>query len=351
MNKQYSDVKDYYSKVLESKKDLKTSACCPAEALPKHIRSFAAKVAPEIIEKFYGCGVPLPSALEGKTVLDLGCGTGRDAYILAQLVGESGQVIGVDMTDEQLATANRYLSEHMDSFGFNKPNTSFVQGYIEDLKAAGIADKSVDVVVSNCVFNLSPDKAKLFKEVFRVLKDGGELYFSDVYSDRRLPQTMQEDPVLLGECLGGALYTQDLRRVLAQTGCNDYRVVSSDPIVISDQDVSDKLGMTKFDSITVRAFKLPLEDRCEDYGQVAIYKGSVRFHKHAFRLDDHHLFETGKRTPVCRNTAMMLSQTRFAEHFTIEGDCETHYGLFDCDTPSGEMVYSADQKPADSGCC
>ena len=115
-------VKNYYGEVLETKADLKTSACCPTEAMPKHLRPLVKNVHNEIKDKFYGCGSPIPHALEGMTVVDLGCGTGRDAYVLSQLVGPTGKVIGIDMTEEQLEVANRHVDYHMEKFGFDAPN-------------------------------------------------------------------------------------------------------------------------------------------------------------------------------------------------------------------------------------
>lgn len=321
-------VKAYYGKVLHGSKDLQTSACCAVGALPPHLQAIVDQIHPEVRERFYGCGTPIPSALEGATVLDLGCGTGRDCYLLSSLVGPTGRVIGVDMTEEQLGIARRHLDYHAQKFGY--ANVSFLKGYIEDLEGAGIASSSVDVVVSNCVVNLSPDKRRVFSEVFRVLKPGGELYYSDVFASRRVPPPLTQDPVLLGECLGGALYVQDFRRLLASLGCLDYRVVTQNSITLSSPEIFRKAGMIDFSSMTVRAFKLDFEDRCEDYGQVAYYEGTLPHNPHSFLLDDHHLFKTGMPMPVCSNTAAMLQSTRYRPHFKIEGDTSTHYGLFDC---------------------
>ncbi len=339
-------VREYYGKVLTSKQDLQTTACCPIDVMPEYLKSIATMIHPEITNRFYGCGVPLPSALNGCTVLDLGCGTGRDAYILASLVGEKGQIIGVDMTQEQLAVATSHIDYHMQKFGFKKSNINFLNGYIEDLKLLNIEDNSVDVVVSNCVFNLSPEKNNVFSEVFRVLKPGGELYFSDVFSDRRLSTEIQNDPVLRGECLGGAMYTEDFRRVLLQVGCADTRSVSSAPIEVTNPTLATQLGHAKFSSITWRAFKLELEDRCEDYGQTICYQGTLENHPHSFKLDDHHLFETGQWNSVCANTASMLMDTRFAQHFKRMGDTSKHYGLFDCSP--GSMISSSNDA---NNCC
>lgn len=324
-------VKNYYGQVLQSSKDLKTSACCSIEALPPHTRELLKNIHTEIQERFYGCGSPLPVALKGQHVLDLGCGTGRDVYLLSQLVGSEGHVTGIDMTDEQLAVATKHLPFQMDKFGYQKPNVTFVQGFIEDLKSAGIKDNTVDLVVSNCVTNLSPDKPQVFSEIFRVLKPGGELYFSDVFASRRLPKPCQEDPILLGECLGGAMYTEDFRRLLLKLGIQDYRIVSKNPITISDPNIQKKVGDTEFCSITFRAFKISdLEDKCEDYGQVAYYQGTIPECPLEFRLDDHHLFKRNTPLLVCSNTAKMLTSTRFSSHFKVIGNTENHLGLFDC---------------------
>ena len=340
-------VREYYGETLKTSADLKTSACCPADAMPRHLQALLANVHEEVQARFYGCGSPIPPLLDGCTVLDLGCGAGRDSYLLAQLVGPEGRVIGVDMTDSQLQVANHYVAWHMDRFGYATPNVRFVKGLIEDLARIGIADGSVDVVVSNCVINLCADKRAVFSEIFRVLKPGGELYFSDIFAGRRLPREFTEDPVLVGECLGGALYVEDFRRLLADLGCADYRVVSARPVTVEDPALAERLGPIPFFSMTIRAFKLALEDRCEDYGQVARYHGSIPHHPHAFALDDHHLFEAGRAVPVCGNTAAMLSETRYAPHFTVIGDRSRHYGLFPCG--AAERPQSADAAPG--GCC
>ena len=263
-------------------------------------------------------------------ILDLGCGSGRDAYILSQMVGEKGHVIGVDMTDEQLAVAQEHVDWHMEKFGYKNTNVAFKQAYIEDLKSADIADESVDVVISNCVINLSADKQKVFEEIYRVLKPGGEIYFSDVFAGRRIPEPLQKDKIMLGECLGGALYIEDFRRMLSNIGIPDYRITASRQMTLDDPQIEKMAGMIDFYSMTVRAFKVPLEDRCENFGHVAYYNGTIDKCPHAFTLDDHHVFKTGMPVPVCGNTANMLSQTRFKSHFRIEGDFSTHYGLFDC---------------------
>ncbi len=324
-----TDVKDYYGDILQSTDDLKTSACCPIDAMPDFIKPLLANIHDDVISRFYGCGSPIPFATEGTTVLDLGCGTGRDCFALSQLVGERGHVIGIDMTEAQLNVANSTKDWHMQKFGYTKSNVEFKHAYIEDLSTAGIADNSIDLVVSNCVINLSANKMDVFKEILRVLKPGGELYFSDVFADRRLTPTQQQDKVMLGECLGGALYTEDFRRMLNTLGVADFRVHSKGLIEIHDPEVLTMAGNTQFYSMTVRAFKLDLEDRCEDYGQVATYKGGIKHSEHQFILDDHHIFMRNKPMLVCQNTANMLSQSRYGEYFTVTEAVE-HFGLFDC---------------------
>lgn len=340
-------VKEYYGKILSTSQDLKTNACCLADAAPKKMREILKEIHPEVIEKFYGCGSPIPNDLEGKTVLDLGSGSGRDCFILSKLVGPNGKVIGVDMTDEQIEVAKKFINYHTDKFGYKSSNVEFRKGYIEDLEEAGIASSSIDVVISNCVINLSPSKERVFLEIFRVLKPGGELYFSDVFSSRRIPTELVQNSVLMGECLSGALYTEDFRRLLAKSGCQDSRVLAKSRITIQNDEIEKMVGHIDFYSLTLRAFKLDLEDRCEDYGQFAVYLGTIMDSPNSFVLDDHHLFETNKPMAVCKNTAMMLADTRYGKHFKIYGDGQTHFGAFDCSTPAS----SGNSDCATGVCC
>ena len=348
--KAIAQVREYYGRIIESRRDLKTSVCCSTDALPVHQRKPAAMIADEILNKFYGCGSPIPTAIEGATVLDLGCGTGRDAYLASYLVGAEGRVIGIDMTDEQLEVARRHVDGQMARFGFLRTNVDFRFGYIEDLAGAGIEDSSIDVVISNCVINLSPDKRRVFSEILRVLKPGGELYFSDVFAGSRVPESIRNDPVLYGECLGGAMYIEDFRRLLGELHVPDYRVVSRSRINLDEPELEKKAGMVDFYSTTVRAFKLGnLEDICEDYGQVATYKGTIPESPHVFELDNHHKLIAGKPMLVCGNTAAMLQDTRFGQHVEVSGDRSTHYGPFDC-APAHQRIDS-DDDGIGGACC
>ena len=342
----HAQVQDYYGTQLQTSQDLLTNACC-TDDIPLAHRRILSQLEPEVLEKYYGCGVCIPDAIEGITVLDLGSGSGRDAYLLSRLVGEHGHVIGVDMTEEQLDVARRHIGAHTEKFGYAQPNVEFRHGYIEDLKSANIPDNSVDLVVSNCVLNLSTDKEATYREIFRVLKPGGELFIADVFADRRVPETLRQDPILYGECLSGAMYTEDFRRLLLRLGINDYRLMSSRRLTINNAEIEAKVGNIGFYSLTVRAFKLDIEDKCEDHGQVATYLGTVPGQAHQFVLDDHHTFETGRPMLVCGNTAAMVAETRYAPHFRVLGDTSQHFGLFDRGT--APVVASADALPG--GCC
>lgn len=325
----HEQIKEYYGVVLGSSDDLKTNACCCTSVPPKYVKEILPLISEEIKKRFYGCGSPIPTGLTGAVALDLGCGTGRDAYILSKLVGEAGYVYGVDMTKEQIDVAIRYQQVQAEAFGYQKPNTDFRLGYIEDLKSLGIADASVDLVTSNCVINLSPFKEQIFREVYRVLKDGGELYFSDVFADRRVPDEVKNDPVMRGECMGGAMYLEDFRRLLCKCGFTVQYVVEKTPIQPHDFEVARLAGDIGFYSCTVRAFKVSgLEDREENYGHSAVYLGTMPENPRYFDFDETCRFLRNKPMGVSGNVAAILRTSRLKEHFTVEGKGEIHYGLF-----------------------
>jgi arsenite methyltransferase len=342
-------VQDYYGQQLQSTADLKTTACCDISAIPQWLKPLLSKIHPEVLSRYYGCGLVCPPLLEGCRVLDLGCGTGRDVYALAQLVGPSGEVIGVDMTEEQLAIAQRYQAFHNDAFGYS--NTRFLHGYIERLDELGLEPGSFDVIVSNCVVNLSPDKEAVLKGVHSLLKPSGEFYFSDVYADRRVPAVVRNDPVLYGECLGGALYWGDFIRLSKANGFADPRLTEDRPLEITDPKLAARTGALKFFSANYRLFKLDmLETECEDYGQAVIYKGTIPDHPTRFVLDKGHDIETGKVFPVCGNTWHMLHGTRFGKHFDFIGDFQRHYGIFE-GCGGGMPFTSTVQGDGAAACC
>lgn len=177
--------------------------------------------APEGADMGLGCGNPraIASLQLGETVVDLGSGGGFDAFLAAQEVGEDGLVIGVDMTPDMLSKARNNAVKG----GY--PNTDFRLGEIEHLP---VADNSVDVIISNCVINLSPNKAQVFKEAFRVLKVGGRLAISDVVASMELPQEIRDDLQLYSGCMAGASQVTEIEQFMHDAGFIDIKVAPKD---------------------------------------------------------------------------------------------------------------------------
>jgi SAM-dependent methyltransferase len=350
MNTKHKEVQEYYGKELEKSADLKTNACCTLEAPPKHILEALKLVHDEVQDKYYGCGLTIPNELEGLRILDLGSGSGRDCYIASKLVGEKGEVVGVDMTDEQLAVANKYIDYHAEAFGYKTANVKFLKGNIEALDELDLEPGSFDLIISNCVINLATDKHKVLSDAYKLLKPGGEMYFSDVYSDRRISQELQDDQVLWGECLSGAMYWNDFLKTAIKAGFTDPRAIENKPVTVENPELQEKLGEIKFFSVTYRLWKIDkLEFDCEDYGQAVSYKGSIENQASSFDLDDHHNFPIGKVMPVCGNTYNMLKDTRFEKHFDFYGTFDTHYGIFEgC---GGAMPFSVEGESSSEGSC
>jgi len=168
-----------------------------------------------------GCGNPqaIASLSPGETVLDLGSGAGFDCFLAANQVGPNGQVIGIDMTPEMLSKAR----ENADKGGYT--NVEFRLGEIEHLP---VADASVDVILSNCVINLSPDKLGVFRESFRVLKIGGRLAISDIVATAEIPDEIRSDLDLYCGCMAGAATITSLERILAEAGFREIRIRPKD---------------------------------------------------------------------------------------------------------------------------
>jgi len=350
MKEKHEEIKDYYGKELTKSEDLKTNACCTMEEPPEHIKAALSNIHDEVMSKYYGCGLVVPDQLKGLRVLDLGSGSGRDCYLLSQLVGQEGEVIGVDMTSEQLDVANKHIDYHTEKFGYKYSNVKFLKGNMEELETLNLEPNSFDLIISNCVINLAVDKDKVLKDAFQLLKPGGEMYFSDVYSDRRISEELQKDPVLWGECLSGALYWNDFLRIAQKAGFSDPRSVKNNPITIENKEIQERCGDIKFYSVTYRLWKIDnLESDCEDYGQAVAYKGTVENNKHSFDLDDHHNFPKGKIMPVCGNTYLMLEATRYKDHFQFYGNWDTHYGIYEgC---GGSMPFGANDNGDQSEAC
>lgn len=344
----HESVKAYYGRVLKNNGDLITDACCTSASLPPALQAMADKVHPDVRARYYGCGIVMPELLDGLQILDLGCGAGHDCFILAQLVGPRGRVTGIDMTTEQIELARRFETYHQEQFGYPRPNTRFMRGYLEELEVLPLEPNSIDVIVSNCVLNLSPDKSKVLQGAYRLLKEGGEMYFADVYASRRIPPELAEDEVLYGECLAGALYWNDFLAMARQAGFRDPRLVDHRPVRITDDDAQQKLGGIEFHSATFRLFKLStLELACENYGQAVRYLGSIAHHPSRLQLDKHHDIEAGCVFPVCGNTYRMLNETRFRDYFNFYGSWERHFGIL----PGCGIASPFDEPSGASTCC
>ena len=319
----------YYGKHLQQTSDLSQKACCTLDTSERY-KGILQHIPAAVTERRYGCGCPIPDDdLTGLTVLDLGSGAGVDAFVMSHKVGAEGFVHGVDMTDEQLEVARAHSAEVARNFGYPKPNTAFHKDFIEVCDA--IPDASIDLVISDCVLNLSPRKDLVFQTIARVLKEGGELYIADIASDRRVPESIATDPEMIAECLGGAMYEHDWFDLMEEHGFRDPRTMSRRLV-----QTEAKGEPISFWSMTVRAFQFstPLDRRCEDYGQFAAYNGKCPGMEARFVFDDHHVFEANRPTAVCRNTARMLSETRLGRYFAVT-DPVRHFGLFPCGPTPG----------------
>jgi len=298
-------------------------------ATPRRLREILDLIPAEVADRFSGCGSPIPEAIEARRILDLGCGTGRDVFLCAALAGPGGWVLGMDREDDLLAVARSHVEAAMARFGHPEPTVAFRKGQIENLEHAGLEDEGFDVVISNRALNLVPDKLRVLREVYRVLKTGGEFYFADVYSDRRVPEAVACDPQLGREHLGGALYVGDFVRLARRAGFVDPRIVERSPLGLADPDLEARLGGVVFWAVTFRLFKVRgLEEGEEDYGQAARYLGTIPGCHHHFRLDAENPFEAGRTVRIGGNTARILRTSRLAPHFQVVGDDAVHFGPF-----------------------
>ncbi len=237
MNNQKNDeirsaVRDNYGKVAASEQagcGCTTTSCCGASKKATaadislglgYSRDDVAAV-PEGANMGLGCGNPqaIASLHPGETVLDLGSGGGFDCFLSARAVGDKGYVIGVDMTPEMITKSRR----NAEKSGFG--NVDFRLGELENLP---VADGIVDVIISNCVINLSPDKERVFKEAFRVLKTGGRLAISDVVATAEMPDAIKKDMAMYTGCITGASFILELDTMLKQAGFKNVRIMPKD---------------------------------------------------------------------------------------------------------------------------
>ena len=351
MNTQFDvkeNVKQYYGEELQNTQDLKTSACCTVESLPQYVKEILPLIHDEIQSKYYGCGTTFPADLDGLKILDIGCGTGRDSYIMSKLAGKNGFVYGIDMTEGQINVANEYVEYQAKKLGYEKPNTNFIHDDMENIDKH-FEIESLDLVTSNCVINLAENKAKIIQKIYDLLKFGGVFYFSDIYADRRLPENVRQNHILYGECLGGALYQKDFIRIARKSGFSDPRIVSHREIEITEPEIKELVGNAKFYSTTYRLWKIDgMEDACEDYGHSATYLGGHPENESRLQLDSEHLFEKNRPKRICGNTALMLSKTRLLKYFQLSGNFNEHFGLFeDC----GTAVFRNSSNPISSTDC
>lgn len=307
-------VKEYYGKVLQSSDDLQSTACqLPKAAIPKHVCKALSLVHQEVLNKYYGCGISVPQCLVGTNVVDLGSGSGRDCYAVSKLVGQDGSVTGVDMTDEQLEIANKYIDYHTEKFQYKQANVRFVKGNVEDLKQAGIADSSMDIAISNCVVNMCHDKRKVLQEVYRVLKFGGEFYFSDLYCDRRLDDSVKNHPILWNEG-GGAFWWQDLNKMAVDIGFEQPRIYSAHHFELTNPQLKKLVGDAKFVSAVYRLFKVDKSNKTNEYKQV-IYNGGIVGSEDKLKLGFKLEFETNQQVTIDNDTWNIINQSRFNKYF------------------------------------
>ncbi|MBI3296642.1 MAG: methyltransferase domain-containing protein [Elusimicrobia bacterium] len=294
----YRIVQGFYGKAaVEPQKEL----CCPV----KYSDDEVGHIPQAVLDRFYGCGSPISSAgvRPGETTLDLGSGAGIDCFIAAKKVGPTGKVIGVDMTAEMLKVARECRPQVAAKLGYDV--VDFREGYLETVPAE---DKSVDLVTSNCVVNLSPDKPKVFAEIWRILKDHGRLVVADIVADRPVPLNLQAHKDLWGECISGSLSEEEFLSGLERAGFYGVSVLK--------RTFWKEVEGYKFFSLTVRGFKFEKKAGCRFVGQTALYLGP---HK-AVIDEEGHLFPRYEPVEVCTDTAAKLSHPPYAGSFFVSGE-------------------------------
>jgi MoaA/NifB/PqqE/SkfB family radical SAM enzyme/SAM-dependent methyltransferase len=298
VEKPYRIVQKFYgAAAVEPQKEL----CCPV----KYSEDEVGHIPQDVLDRFYGCGSPVSVAgiAAGETALDLGSGAGIDCFIAAKKVGPKGKVIGVDMTAEMLAVARRCQKEVTAKLGYDV--VDFREGFLEKVPAE---DKSVDLVTSNCVINLSPNKPQVFAEIWRILKDHGRLVVADIVADRPVPLNLQAHKDLWGECISGSLSEQEFLSGLERAGFYGLSVLK--------RTFWKEVEGYKFYSVTVRGFKFEKKAGCRFVGQSAVYLGPYK----SIIDEEGHLFPRYEPVEVCTDTASKLAKAPYAGHFFVSGE-------------------------------
>lgn len=290
---------------------------------PSVLNAIIDQIHPEIVARSHQSNFVLfPPQLENCVVVDLGCGVGRDAFILSKLVGENGRVIGIDSDKHQLDLARHHIDYHVKKFGLTKSNVDFVQGEIDQLDQINLPENTVDVVVSNSVINHRRNKKAIIEGVCRILKPGGEFYFSDVYANRTIPVEYQE--LLAGEYVGGALRWEDLILYATDAGFTQPRLVIAKPLNIGNEDIQKAVGQTRFVSAIFRCFKLPSNDENTDFAHLnkpyqLTYERPLSNSEEEFFFDHSLQFKLGELLVIDDPTiTTALSLSRYRDNFTFD---------------------------------
>jgi arsenite methyltransferase len=295
------------------------AANCPMgeERAPRMVRDAIKLIHPDVVSSYFGCGLPCPHAVKGTKILDLGSGTGRDCFLLAYLAGEGGHVTGVDMTPLQLEKAREMIPYHAEKFGFN--NVDFKEGVLEKLnEVKGLEPSSFDVIISNCVINLTKDKSVVFKHAFDLLKPGGELCFSDVYTDSPLPEEVRNNELSWNECFGGALPWNEFIETTKKIGFYEPLNISwVDYVATEDQpEIAQLTKGLKFYSVTTRLFK-PNPEKTTTSKKVT-YKGTIEGCEEKLTFMEKLSFKKGEPKEVDEKVSNALFGSRFSAHFEFQ---------------------------------
>jgi SAM-dependent methyltransferase len=286
--------------------------CCPT----KYDASAVDHIPQEVLDRFYGCGSPMAKAgiQPGEVVVDLGSGAGIDVFIAARQVGATGRAIGVDMTDGMLAVARESQPKVAAALGYDA--VDFRRGFLEEIP---VESETVDLVTSNCVINLSPDKPRVFEEIWRVLRDHGRILVSDIVSERPVPPHLKVNPRLWGECLVGALTQEELVAGLERAGFYGIEILGR----TWWKDVEGY----PFHSLTVRAWKLEKKAGCVFEGHRAVYLGPGK----AFVDEEGHQFPRNEPYEVCTDTVAKLCRPPYRDFFAVLEPGEERAGYACCE--------------------